>query len=55
MILMSRLKISGNIWNEDNYRYTCIAVEFEAGEGVRFAEAIEQLAKEVDAKEWTKF
>jgi HTH-type transcriptional regulator / antitoxin MqsA len=29
-------------------------VEFEAGEGVRFAEAIKQLAKEVDTKEATE-
>jgi len=26
-------------------------VEFEAGEGVRFAEAIKQVAKEIDARE----
>ena len=30
--------------------FNCGEVEFEAGEGVRFAEAIKQLAKEVDAK-----
>ena len=29
----------------------CGEVEFDAGEGVRFAEAIKQFAKEVDAKE----
>ena len=29
----------------------CGEVEFEAGEGVRFAEAIKQIAKEIDAKE----
>jgi HTH-type transcriptional regulator/antitoxin MqsA len=29
-------------------------VEFDAGEGVRFAEAIKQLAKEVDTKEATE-
>ena len=32
----------------------CGEVEFEAGEGVRFAEAIKQLAKEVDTKEATE-
>ena len=31
--------------------FNCGEVEFDAGEGVRFAEAIKQLAKEVDAKE----
>lgn len=30
---------------------SCGEVEFDAGEGVRFAEAINQLAKEVDTKE----
>ena len=29
----------------------CGEVEFKAGEGVRFAEAIKQVAKEIDAKE----
>ena len=32
----------------------CGEVEFDAGEGGRFAEAINQLAKEVDAKEATE-
>ena len=31
--------------------FNCGEVEFDAGEGVRFAEAIKQLAKDVDAKE----
>jgi len=31
--------------------FNCGEVEFDAGEGVRFAEAIKQFAKEVDAKE----
>ena len=41
-------KIKG--WHCSN----CGEVEFEAGEGVRFAEAIKQLAKEVDTKESTE-
>lgn len=40
-------KIKG--WHCSN----CREVEFDAGEGVRFAEAIKQLAKEVDTKEAT--
>jgi len=31
--------------------FHCAEVEFDAGEGVRFAEAIKQVAKEVDTKE----
>jgi len=31
--------------------FNCGEVEFEAGEGVRFAEAIKQVAKEIDARE----
>ncbi|MBW2664234.1 MAG: type II toxin-antitoxin system MqsA family antitoxin [Deltaproteobacteria bacterium] len=30
--------------------FNCGEVEFEAGEGVRFSEAIKQVAKEIDAK-----
>jgi HTH-type transcriptional regulator / antitoxin MqsA len=41
-------KIKG--WHCSN----CREVEFDAGEGVRFAEAIKQLAKEVDTKEATE-
>jgi HTH-type transcriptional regulator / antitoxin MqsA len=29
----------------------CTEVEFDAGEGVRFAEAIKQIAKEIDARD----
>ena len=31
--------------------FNCGEVEFEAGEGVRFAEAIKQVAKKIDARE----
>jgi len=41
-------KIKG--WHCSN----CREVEFDAGEGVRFAEAIKEFAKEVDTKEATE-